>query len=52
MKLRQLCRTPDELVSGRALRVPRDRVSSNMEGADETERDVKTIELKAPHPSF
>jgi hypothetical protein len=49
MELRQLRRILDELEPGMSLTVPRDWTSLNVDGADEAERDLKTIELVLEH---
>ena len=49
MELRQLRRILDELEPGLSLSVPRDWTSLNIEGADEAERDLNTLELVLEH---
>jgi hypothetical protein len=49
MDLNQFCRILDELEPGMSIVVPRDWVGFNIEGADQTDRDMKTIELVLDH---
>jgi hypothetical protein len=49
MEIGQLRRILDELEPGMSLTVPKDWVQLNVEGADETERDLKTIEMVLEH---
>lgn len=45
MDLDQLRRMLDELEPGMSVTIPKDWISANVPGADETERDMKTIEF-------
>jgi hypothetical protein len=45
MDLDQLHRMLDELEPGMSMTIPKDWVSANVSGGDETERDLATIEL-------
>lgn len=45
MELAQLCNILDELEPGMSITIPKDWFSLNVDGTDETDRDVKTIEL-------
>ena len=49
MDLDQLRRVLDELEPGMSVVVPRDWVGFNVYGSDETDRDVRTIELVLEH---
>ena len=49
MELSEMCAILAQLEPGMSLSVPKDWVSLNVEGADETERDLKTIELVLEH---
>jgi hypothetical protein len=45
MELTHLCRILEDLEPGMSITIPKDWFSLNVEGTDETTRDVKTIEL-------
>lgn len=45
MDLDQLNRMLDELEPGMSMTIPKDWISANVPGGDETERDVATIEF-------
>ena len=49
MELSEMRAILAQLEPGMSLSVPKDWVSLNVEGADETERDLKTIELVLEH---
>jgi len=49
VELAQLRRILDELEPGMSLTVPGDWIGLNIEGSDETERDLKTIQLVLDH---
>lgn len=49
MELSELQTILDQLEPGMSLSIPKDWVSLNVQGADETERDLKTIELVLEH---
>jgi hypothetical protein len=49
VELTQLRRILDELEPGMALTVPKDWIGLNIQGADETERDLTTIQLVLDH---
>jgi hypothetical protein len=49
MELSELQAMLDQLEPGMSLSVPKDWVHLNVPGADETERDLKTIELVLAH---
>ena len=44
MDFEQLCRILDELEPGMSIAIPKDWFTLHIDGEDETERDVKTIE--------
>lgn len=49
MELSELRSILDQLEPGMTLSVPKDWVRLNVQGADETDRDLKTIELVLEH---
>lgn len=49
MEFTELSSILDQLEPGMALTVPKDWVRLNVQGADDTERDLKTIELVLEH---
>ncbi len=49
MELSQLCVILDQLEPGMSLSVPKDWITLNVQGTDENERDLKTIETVLDH---
>lgn len=49
MDLDALCRILDDFEPGMSIAIPKDWFSLHVEGSDEIERDVRTIELVLEH---